>query len=186
MRENMRLNEMIESMETNCSTFISERQGIVQVEVDMYKDELMGNLQEKLIQKLGEMVLCINKAGEAYHIAECHHLRGHFSSLKRYRSCRECYGRAVRAVIRFVETRQHRQLVKHGEICARMTVQINSHLPTIAGPTWSERNRTQFLFSECIESWLPVQSAKLEDGVEGRWETGRFCCIECPNYVNLD
>ena len=42
MRENMRLNEMIESMETNYSTFISERQGIVQVEVDMYKDELMG------------------------------------------------------------------------------------------------------------------------------------------------
>jgi hypothetical protein len=144
MRENMRLNEMIESMETNYSTFISERQGIVQVEVDMYKDELMGNLQEKLIQKLGAMVLCINKAGEAYHTAECHHLRGHFSSLKRYRSCRECYGRAVRAVIRFVETRQHRQLVKHGEICARMTVQINSHLPTIAGPTWSERNRTRF------------------------------------------
>ena len=122
MRENMRLNEMIESMETNCSTFISERQGIVQVEVDMYRDELMGKLQEKLIQKLGDMVLCINKAGESYHTPDCHHLRGHFSSLKRYRSCRECYGRAVRAVIRFVETRQHRQLVKHGEICARMTV----------------------------------------------------------------
>ena len=144
MPENLRLNEIIENMEANYSTFISERKRIMQVEVDMYKDELMGNLQEKLIQKLGEMVLCINKAGEAYHIAECHHLRGHFSSLKRYRSCRECYGRAVRAVIRFVETRQHRQLVKHGEICARMTVQINSHLPTIAGPTWSERNRTRF------------------------------------------
>jgi hypothetical protein len=31
------------------------------------------------------------------------------------------------------DKRQHRQLVKHGQICARMTAQINSHLPTIPG-----------------------------------------------------
>ena len=48
-------------------------------------------------------MLCINKAGESYHTPDCHHLRGHFSSLKRYRSCKKCYGRAVRAVIRSVE-----------------------------------------------------------------------------------
>jgi hypothetical protein len=103
MPENLRLNEMIENMEANYSTFISERKRIMQVEVDMYRDELMGKLQEKLIQKLGDMVLCINKAGESYHTPDCHHLRGHFSSLKRYRSCKKCYGRAVRAVIRSVE-----------------------------------------------------------------------------------
>ena len=43
IRENMRLNEMIENMETKYSTFISEREGIMQVEVGMYKDELMGS-----------------------------------------------------------------------------------------------------------------------------------------------
>lgn len=57
IRENMRLNEMIENMETKYSTFISEREGIMQVEVGMYKDEFMGKLEEKLIQKLGDMVL---------------------------------------------------------------------------------------------------------------------------------
>ena len=31
------------------------------------------------------------------------------------------------------DKRQHRQFVKHGQICARMTAQINSHLPTIPG-----------------------------------------------------
>ena len=50
MPENLRLNEMIENMEANYSTFISERKRIMQVEVDMYRDELMGKLQEKLIQ----------------------------------------------------------------------------------------------------------------------------------------
>ena len=47
IRENMRLNEMIENMETKCSTFISEREGIMQVEVGMYKDEFMENLKRE-------------------------------------------------------------------------------------------------------------------------------------------
>lgn len=42
------------------------------------------------------------------------------------------------------DKRQHRQFVKHVQICARMTAQINSHLPTIAGSARSERNRASF------------------------------------------
>jgi hypothetical protein len=33
---------------------------------------------------------------------------------------------------------------------------------------------------ERIESWLPVQSAKLEDGAEGRWKLGDFVGLSVP------
>ena len=101
--EKLRLQSIIENMETNYETFIYEREKIMQAELDCHKDKLMDVLQMKLVHKLGEVELCINRAGEVYHTPDCHHLKEHFSSLKRYRSCKECYERAVRAVLRSVE-----------------------------------------------------------------------------------
>ena len=39
------------------------------------------------------------------------------------------------------DKRQHRQLVKHGQICARMTAQINFFEPTFHAQLWMKETK---------------------------------------------
>ena len=79
MNEKVKLETVIENVERNYSTLVTEREGIMPVELDMYKVEFKNKFQKKLIPELENMTLCINKFAEAFHTPDCHHLKGHFT-----------------------------------------------------------------------------------------------------------